>query len=375
MKIVLAIDKFKGSATSVQIANAAKQVIEEFDNSIEIKTIPVADGGDGTVDAMLSALPGAEIVETAVSAPVASLPHIVARYAIVGGDTAVMEVAAASGLALVPCHLQNVMQATSAGCGQMIADAYGRGVRHIVLGLGGSATCDGAMGLLDAIGFVFTGADGVRLTPCGENLGLIRDIKQTALAQKIATGVQFTLLSDVTCPLLGTNGAARVFAPQKGASAVEVELLEAGMANFAKFMPHRATVMPGAGAAGGIGAGMAAFLGAAIKPGVEEILKLAHFDSKLRGASLIITGEGRIDAQTAMGKAPEVIAQHGRACGIPVIAICGQLAIDAEKLSCFDQIIPITPPGMPLATAMKPDVTLQNIRTAIRTLLPTITKL
>lgn len=374
MKIVLAIDKFKGSATSVQIANAAKQAIEEFDNSIETEAIPVADGGDGTVDAMLSALPVAEIVETAVSAPVASLPPVVARYAIVGGDTAVMEVAAASGLALVPCHLRNVMRATSAGCGQMIADAYGRGVRHIVLGLGGSATCDGAMGLLDAIGLVFTGADGVRLTPCGENLALIRSIKQTALVRKIAAEVQFTLLSDVTCPLLGTNGAARVFAPQKGASAAEVERLEAGMANFAKFMPRRATVMPGAGAAGGIGAGMAAFLGAEIKPGVEEILKLAHFDSKLRGASLLITGEGRIDAQTAMGKAPEVIAQYGRACGIPVVAICGQLATDAEKLPCFDQIIPITPPGMSLATAMKPDVTLQNIRTAIRTLLPTITK-
>ena len=374
MKIVLAIDKFKGSTTSAQIANAAKQAIKEFDNSIETEVVPVADGGDGTVEAMLSALPGAEIVETTVSAPVASLPPVVARYAIVGGDTAVMEVAAASGLALVPSHLRNVMRATSGGCGQMIADAYGRGVRHMVLGLGGSATCDGAMGLLDALGFVFTGDGGMRLTPCGENLVLIRNVEPTALARKIAAEVQFTLLSDVTCPLLGANGAARVFAPQKGASPAEVELLEAGMAHFAKFMPHWATVMPGAGAAGGIGAGMAAFLGATIKPGVEEILKLVRFDDNLRGASLLITGEGRIDAQTAMGKAPEVIAQHGRACGVPVIAICGQLATDAENLPCFDQIIPITPPGMPLATAMQPDVTMQNISTAIRTLLPTIAK-
>ena len=256
----------------------------------------------------------------------------------------------------------------------MIADAYGRGVRHIVLGLGGSATCDGAMGLLDALGFVFAGDGGVRLAPCGENLALIRNVEPTALARKIAAEVQFTLLSDVTCPLLGANGAARVFAPQKGASPAEVELLEAGMAHFAKFMPHWATVMPGAGAAGGIGAGMAAFLGATIKPGVEEILKLARFDDKLRGASLLITGEGRIDAQTAMGKAPEVIAQHGRACGVPVIALCGQLATDAVKLPYFDQIIPITPPGIPLATAMQTDVTLQNIRAAIRTLLPTIAK-
>lgn len=374
MKIVLAIDKFKGSATSAQIANAAKQAIKEFDNSIETEGIPVADGGDGTVDAMLSALPGAEIVETAVSAPVASLPPVVARYAIVGGDTAVMEVAAASGLALVPSHLRNVMRATSGGCGQMIADAYGRGVRHMVLGLGGSATCDGAMGLLDALGFIFTGDGGVRLVPCGENLALIRNVEPTALARKIAAEVQFTLLSDVTCPLLGANGAARVFAPQKGASPAEVELLEAGMAHFAKFMPHWATVMPGAGAAGGIGAGMAAFLGATIKPGVEEILKLARFDDKLRGASLLITGEGRIDDQTAMGKAPEVIARHGRACGVPVIAICGQLATDAGNLPCFDQIIPVTPPSMPLAIAMQPDVTMQNIRTAICTLLPTIVK-
>ena len=155
------------------------------------------------------------------------------------------------------------------------------------------------MGLLDALGFIFTGDGGMRLTPCGENLALIRNVEPTALARKIAAEVQFTLLSDVTCPLLGANGAARVFAPQKGASPAEVELLEAGMAHFAKFMPHWATVMPGAGAAGGIGAGMAAFLGATIKPGVEEILKLARFDDKLRGASLLITGEGRIDDQTA----------------------------------------------------------------------------
>lgn len=365
IKVVLAIDKFKGSATSAQIAQAAKQAIKEFDDSIEITVVPVADGGDGTVDAIVSLLPEAEIAETAISASVADMPPRTAKYAMTRGGTAVMEVAEGCGLALVPPDKRNVMLASSRGCGQLIADACRRGARHVVLGLGGSATCDCAMGLLDAIGFEFCGDDGKRLVPCGENLIRVRHVRKTPLAARIATEMTFTLLSDVTNPLLGPNGAARVFAPQKGASPSDVERLESGMANFAQFLQKNIATMPGAGAAGGICAGMAAFLNVTVTSGIDEILRLADFGHAAQNASLIITGEGRIDSQTAMGKAPGVILSRGKALGIPVAAICGQCTHEAMRSLGFDSIVQVTPPEMPLSTAMRTDVTLRNVQNAV----------
>lgn len=365
MKIVIAIDKFKGSATSQQLSQAIGEEISRLCPDAQVVAVAVADGGDGTMQCIKSILGNrATTCSVSVTAPLQHLPQVEAQY-IIDGDTAYMDISTASGLALVPDDCRNVMKASTFGTGEMIAHAINKGARHIVLGLGGSATCDGGIGILAALGFKFLDKEGNLLSPCGESLAKISRIDGDKVDSKVFN-TKFTLLSDVDNPLYGDNGAAYIFAPQKGASQQQVERLDEGLRHFATLLPPHIANLPGAGAAGGVTAGMMTLLNATIKPGIDTLLQLAHFDDIISDAHLIITGEGRIDNQTLHGKAPAGVLKAAKKKGIPVIALCGCIApsTDTTKMG-FKQVIAVTPPEMPLDQALNTEVTLCNVKVAI----------
>ena len=371
MKVVIAIDKFKGSASSHQLSQVISKEIARLCPSAQVVAVPIADGGDGTMQCIKDVIGDkAETRDISVSAPLRQLPQVDAQYVTLG-DTAYMDLATASGLALVPDGCRDVMKASTFGTGEMIAHAINNGTRHIVLGLGGSATCDSGTGILAALGFKFLDNSGNELSPCGENLIKISSINSGNVDSEVFN-TRFTLLSDVDNPLFGINGAAHVFAPQKGASPMQVKQLDEGLKHFATLLPPHIAQQPGAGAAGGVTAGMMAMLNASIKPGIEALLEMAHFDDIISDANLVITGEGRIDNQTLHGKAPAGVLKAAQRKGIPVVALCGCIApgTDVSKMG-FKQVIPVTPPEMPLEQAMNTDVTLRNVAAAIATIVAT----
>lgn len=367
MKIAVACDSFKGCLSSKDIARTVADAIHSANASIQVEQVVVADGGEGTVEALVAACDHPVTwVSCTVDAPLPELPQVEARYAIDSdGKTAYMELAAASGLTLVPHDKRDIMRASTLGTGQMILDAVERGCRHIIMGLGGSATCDGAMGLMAALGAEFLDVEEHLLYPCAENLEKIHEIDFSGISDDILQ-THITLVIDVDNPLCGPRGAARIFAPQKGASPQQVELLEQAMGNYARFIGNTA-LLPGAGAAGGVAAAIAAFLPrCTMSKGAPFILGKARLTQRINDADLVITGEGRIDGQTAMGKAPQAVATVARQCNVPVVAICGTVApdVDASALG-FSQIIPVTPPDMPLHIAMQPSMARANVARAI----------
>lgn len=371
MKVVIAIDKFKGSALSHQLSQVISKEIARLCPSAQVVAVPIADGGDGTMQCIKDVIGDkAETRNISVSAPLRQLPQVDAQYVTLG-DIAYMDLATASGLALVPDCCRDVMKASTFGTGEMIAHAINNGTRHIVLGLGGSATCDSGTGILAALGFKFLDKSGNELSPCGENLIKISSINSGNVDNDVLN-TRFTLLSDVDNPLFGINGAAHVFAPQKGASPMQVKQLDEGLKHFATLLPPHIVQQQGAGAAGGVTAGMMAMLNATIKPGIEALLEMAHFDDIISDANLVITGEGRIDNQTLHGKAPAGVLKAAQRKGIPVVALCGCIApgTDVSKMG-FKQVIPVTPPEMPLDQAMNTDVTLRNVAAAIATIVAT----
>lgn len=365
-RIIVACDSFKGCLTSQEIAATVAAAITAIDTTTTVKTVVMADGGEGTVEALVSA-DSAPVTwaDCNVDAPLRALPQVTSSYAVAANGEAYMELASAAGITLIPPIQRNVMQASTQGVGQMILDAVERGCRHIVMGLGGSATCDGAMGLLAVLGVEFVDARGHLLEPCAANLEKIHEIDCSGISPAVLH-TRFTLLTDVDNPLCGTRGAARVFAPQKGASPQQVERLERGMMHYAGFLSANAQ-LDGAGAAGGVAAGMMAFLPQCkIKAGAQYIIERAHLAQRLRNAALVITGEGRIDCQTAMGKAPQAIAAAAHSAGVPVVAMCGAVdgKVDTAAMG-FDAILAVTPAEMPLEQAMKPLVARENIAKAI----------
>ena len=374
MRIVIAIDKFKGSASSMQLAQCIEHTLVSLIPNANIITVPIADGGDGTMLAIKDIL-GNEAVLRKVTAhrPILNLKPVTAQYLLdETNHTAYMDLATTSGLTLVPTESRDIMSASTFGTGEMITDALKHGAKHIVMGLGGSATCDGAMGLLAALGYEFLDAERHILPPCGDNLRHIAHIDTSGIDNRL-NNTRFTLLTDVDNPLTGPRGAAAIFAPQKGATPEQVDLLEQGLKNFARFMPESIVTSHGAGAAGGVAAGMSAFLGANITPGIDYLLQMARFEDIIADADLIITGEGRIDEQTAMGKAPAGVLKAAKRLNIPVIALCGSLApgIDTAGMG-FSKIVEVTPHDMPLEQAMDTTTTLTNVANAIRTLISTL---
>ena len=326
-KCVVVSDSFKGTVSSREICEIAQRVIPRHFPACEVVCIPVADGGEGTVDCFIQAM-GAQRVEVTVTNALGE--KSAAAYARIG-ELAIIEMAAAAGLPQVGA-LRCPGTATTYGVGELIAHAVDSGCRKILLGLGGSATNDGGCGCAAALGVRFYDADGQSFVPVGDTLGRIARI-DNAEAEALLRSVEITVMCDVTNPLYGPTGAAYVFAPQKGADAEKVKSLDAGLRHFGDVIRSQLGIdvsrMPGAGAAGGMGAGCVALLGGTIQSGIDAVLDVTGFDRQLEGADLVITGEGRIDSQSADGKVISGVARRTRAKGVPLIAIAGGIADSA----------------------------------------------
>lgn len=326
-KCVVVSDSFKGTVSSREICAIAQRVIPRHFPACEVVCIPVADGGEGTVDCFIQAM-GAQRVEVTVTNALGE--KSAAAYARLD-ELAIIEMAAAAGLPQVGAR-RCPGTATTYGVGELIVHAVGSGCKRILLGLGGSATNDGGCGCAAALGVGFLDADGQSFIPVGDTLGRIGRI-DTSKAEELLHGVELTIMCDVTNPLYGPTGAAYVFAPQKGADAEKVKSLDAGLRHFGDVIRSQlgidVSAMPGAGAAGGMGAGCVALLGGIIQSGIDAVLDVTGFDRQLEGADLVITGEGRIDSQSADGKVISGVARRTRTKGIPLIAIAGGIADSA----------------------------------------------
>ena len=317
MKIVIAPDSFKGSASSSDIATWIESGILSVIPDCETIKIAIGDGGEGSLDAVLQAGFTAHSVE--VSGP---LGNPVSALIAIKGDTAFIEMAQASGLSQLPGGKKDALNATSFGTGQMILAALDQGATKIILAIGGTATTDAGAGALQALGVKLLDATGTEIAAGGAALINCVSIDASALDSRLAK-ITFALASDVTNPLLGSQGAAHVFSPQKGATPEHVEVLEKSLAHFASLVGSQFATSPGAGAAGGFGFMAYAFLNAEARSGIDLILDLVSFDSKIAGADAIITGEGRFDSQSVHGKAPWGILQRTLKLSIPTYLVCG----------------------------------------------------
>ncbi|MFE6619230.1 glycerate kinase [Streptomyces sp. NPDC057740] len=331
-RVLIAADKFKGSLTAVQVAERVTAGLRRVVPDVEVEAMPVADGGDGTVDAAVAA--GFERREVRVAGPLGD--EVTAAFAL-RGDTAVVEMAEASGLQRLPAGVFAPLTASTYGSGELLRAALDAGARTIVFGVGGSATTDGGAGMLTALGARFLDADGEPVAPGGGGLGALATADLSGLDPRLAS-VELVLASDVDNPLTGPKGAPAVYGPQKGASPDDVETLDAALAHFAKVLegavgPEAAehAASPGAGAAGGIGYG-ALLIGAGFRAGIEVMLDVLGFAPALERADLVITGEGSLDEQTLHGKAPAGVAAAARAAGKEVVAVCGRLALAPDVL-------------------------------------------
>ncbi|WP_018157380.1 glycerate kinase [Demetria terragena] len=329
MKVVVAVDKFKGSLTAAEVGDHLRRGLTADRNDLEVVCVPIADGGDGTLAAALAA--GYAPVSVEVRGPTGQAVHTqIAVYE----HTAVVELATTCGLERLPEGRLAALTASTEGVGQAIAAALDAGCRTIVLGLGGSASTDAGAGILTALGARILTAEGTPVRPGGEGLASAVDLELTAAIDRLR-GINLIIASDVDNPLTGRKGAAAVYGPQKGASADEVRVLDSALARFARLVADATgtdcSPLPGAGAAGG--AGFAAYvLGGTFRPGIELILELVDLESHLDDADLVITGEGSLDEQSLNGKAPVGVAAAATRHSVPVVAVAGQVSVDPERL-------------------------------------------
>ena len=329
MKIVIAPDSYKESLSALEVAQAVEAGFRQVFPDADYVLVPVADGGEGTVDAMVAATGGRKETVT-VSGPLGEPGE--AFYGLTGdGDTAVIEMAAASGLALVPPDRRNPLLTNSRGTGELIRAALDAGARRFILGIGGSATNDGGAGMVQALGVRLLDLEGRELDGSGGDLARLERIDVSALDPRLAE-CRIEVACDVDNPLTGARGASAVFGPQKGATPEMVQALDANLARLARIVGRDLGVavdtVPGAGAAGGMGAAMLAFFGATLKPGIEIVTAAVDLDTHVRDADLVITGEGRIDFQTVHGKTPIGVARVAKRHGKPVIGIAGSLGAE-----------------------------------------------
>jgi len=332
-RVLIAADKFKGSLTAVEVAERITAGIRRVRPGAGVESLPVADGGDGTVAAAVAG--GFERHETEVTGPLGA--PVTAAFALRDG-TAVVEMAEASGLQLMPPGVFAPLTATTRGTGELLLAAVEAGARTVVLGVGGSATTDGGAGMLEALGARFLDEDGDQVPHGGGPLREMVSADLSGLDPRLKD-VEFVLASDVDNPLTGPKGAAAVYGPQKGAGDQDVVVLDESLSHFVQVMGEsvgpraaEAAEAPGAGAAGGIGYGALVGLDATFRPGIDVLLEVLGFASALDRADLVITGEGSLDAQTLHGKAPAGVAAAARRAGKPVLAVCGRLGIDAKAL-------------------------------------------
>lgn len=351
MKIVIAPDSFKGSLTAVEVSNAIGQGVREIFPEAEIVKIPMADGGDGTVQCLVNAT-GGEILKEKVTGPLGD--EVLASYGILGDKkTAVIEMAEASGLTLVPENKRNPLITTTYGTGQLIKAALDQGCRKMIIGIGGSATNDGGAGMVQALGVKLLDKDGKEISFGGGELKNVFRIDTKYLDNRLSQ-TKVLIASDVSNPLCGPKGASRIYGPQKGATPEMIEELDDSLAYFAKIIKRDLNKdvrdIPGAGAAGGLGASLIAFLDAELKPGIEIIIEIVKLEQAIKDADLVITGEGKIDSQTIYGKAPIGVAKIAKKYNIPVIAVAAIIGDDADIVHQYgiNTLIKISEPPMSL---------------------------
>ena len=363
MKIILAIDSFKGSLTSAEAGQAAREAILQLHPEWETDTIPIADGGEGMLCVMLNATQG---IRQTVWAHNPCMELTPAEYGIsADGSTAFIEMANISGLPLITEEQRNPMKTTTFGTGELIRDALEKGCTRFIIGIGGSATNDAGTGMLQALGFRFLDTDGKALGQGGEILEKIASINTSEVCP-LLKNAHFIVACDVQNPFYGPQGAAYIYARQKGADDAMIAELDKGMRLFADVI-HRETGkdiahVPGSGAAGGMGGGMMAFLNAELKSGADLLLDISRFKERITGANLIVTGEGRIDRQSLMGKIPGKILQIGKEYDIPVIALAG--CVEDEVMlreAGFAGVYATKPASMTLKEAMKREVAMECV--------------
>ena len=353
MKIIIIPDSFKGSASSMEVCNCIeKGVLKVFKNA-EIKKIPVADGGEGTVDSILYAA-GGNIKKIKARNPEGKI--IEAKYGIINKDKAVIEMAEASGITLVDDKNRNPLKYSTYGTGELIKDALNNNIKEILIGIGGSATNDCGIGMANALGYRFLDKDNNELEAIAENMIKVKYIDDSNVNKRIFD-IKISAACDVKNPLYGENGATAVYGKQKGVTEESFDILDNGLKNIARVVKEKFNkeidYIEGAGAAGGLGGGLLAFCNAELKSGIDAVLDIIDFEEHIKGASLIITGEGAIDGQTKKGKVPVGVAK--RANNIPVIAIVGDIRDGAEAVYDLGitSIMPALKRAMPLDEAIK----------------------
>lgn len=362
MKIVIAIDSFKGSMTSLEAGQAASDGIKRVLPDAEINIVPIADGGEGTVESLVEGL-GGILKNVTVKDPLGK--DIVAQYGIIG-KTAIIEMSAASGIFLIDKDKLNPMETTTYGVGQIILDAISDGYRDFIIGIGGSATNDGGVGMLQALGYKFLDKDGKDIAYGAKELSKIVRICDEDVIPEIKD-CTFNIACDVKNPLCGENGCSAIFGPQKGAKKEDISIMDDGMRNYGEVTKSKYKNAdmnyPGAGAAGGLGFAFMAYLNGKLKPGIDLILDKIQIEKSIKGADLVITGEGKIDSQTVMGKAPIGIAKLGKKHGKKVLAFSGCVTRDARVCNehGIDGIFPIVRMACSLGEAMDKNNAMANM--------------
>lgn len=355
MKLLFASDSFKGTLSSEQIINLLTDSASRIFPGCETLGVPIADGGEGTVDAVIAVTKG-ELRSVRVHGPL--MEETQAVYGVFHGDSAIIEMAAASGLPMVPAEKRNPLHTTTYGTGELIKDALDNGYRRLSIAIGGSATNDGGMGAMRALGVRFLDKDGAELSGVGADLARVADIDVSGLHPAVKDA-EITVMCDVNNPLTGPDGATYTFGKQKGGTPEILDELELGMKQYAAVMRDKLGLdvenLAGAGAAGGLGAALCGYLGATLKSGIETVLDLIDFDGLLEGTDLVVTGEGRIDWQSAFGKVPSGVGLRCKAKGIPAIAIVGGMGNGAEKIYEFgvDSIVPTINGAMTIEEALE----------------------
>jgi glycerate kinase len=364
MKVVIAIDSFKGSLTSIEAGIAAAEGFKRADKRIECKVKPLADGGEGTVEALVAGM-GGNLVSLQVTGPLGE--KIESRYGIIEEKKlAVIEMSSAAGITLVPKEKLNPMKTTTYGVGEIIKDAIGKGSRSFIIGIGGSSTNDGGAGMLQALGFDLKDKEGKNISYGAEGLSRLAEISDKNVLKEIKE-CSFKVACDVNNPLCGEKGCSRVFAPQKGADSKMIEKMDAYLKKYAEIAKESFEEAdpdyPGAGAAGGLGFAFKSFLGAELTPGIDLVIKETNLEEEIREADLVITGEGKLDAQTSMGKAPVGVAKIAKKYGKRVIAFAGAVTEDARKCNekGIDAFFPIVRGITTIEEALEKETARRNL--------------
>ena len=353
MKVLIAIDSLKGSLSSLEAAHAIQEGIHNADPNTNVCIRPLADGGEGTARALTQGMHG-HMETVTVTGPLGD--PVKADYGIIG-DTAVIEMAAAAGITLVPASRRNPLYTTTYGVGELILDAMEKNCRHFIIGIGGSATNDGGIGMLQALGFGLLDAEGKQVPFGAVGLESLTAITTDHVLQELSE-CTFRIACDVTNPLCGSNGCSAVFGPQKGADAVMIKRMDTSLASYAalcrKTFPNVDAEIPGTGAAGGLGFAFQTFLSASLEPGIQIVLDETRLRDDVKDADLVITGEGRVDGQTVMGKAPIGVAKLSKEYGKPVLAFSGCVTKDASACNAagIDAFFPILRSVVSLEEAM-----------------------